>query len=127
MNGHPLVLGGGLEPSFFGSFGYQPGLLLGGSTELFLDSNVIWIGGIPTEFFFPPGTLFMTSFTLPTNGRSFKVPVEISFFITGVNFDTGQTIDVSGGASGSIFVFFAPNGCITQTPSYKLPSPAHWD
>jgi hypothetical protein len=107
VNGHPLVLLGGTDPSFLSSEGYAPGSALGGGGSLYLYSTVIWIGGVPVEFFFPPGSIFMTPFTLPANGAGFKVLVEISYFISGINYDTGQTIDLNGGAGGSISFYFS--------------------
>ena len=107
MNGHPLVLSGGTDPFFFSSEGYPPGSTLGGGGDLFLSSTVVWIGGVPTEFSFFPGTLFMSSLTLPTNGRYFRVLVQIGFSATGINFDTGETMDVGGGANGSISFYFS--------------------
>jgi hypothetical protein len=122
MNGHPLTLFGGITASFFSSDGYPAGSTLGGQTELFLYSTVVWIGGIPTEFFFPPGTLFMSTLTLPTDGSAFRVPVQIGFSATGINFDTGETIDVSGGASGSISFYFS-NGFYYPNAFEQAPEP----
>ncbi|MGC2197889.1 MAG: PEP-CTERM sorting domain-containing protein [Terriglobales bacterium] len=104
MNGHQLVLSGGTDPYFLSAFGYQPGSTLGGGA-LYLYSSAIWIDGIPTEFAFPgAGSISMYPLiTLPTDGRDFfRALVDISFSHTGINYDTGQTIDVGGGALGSI-------------------------
>jgi hypothetical protein len=103
INGHPVHLSGGTDPFFFGNFGYPPGLTLGGG-ELFLYDTVIWIGGIPTGFSFPgSGSIGISpTITMPTDGRDFlRVFVDINFFHTGINYDTGQTIDVSGGSGAS--------------------------
>ncbi len=107
MNGHPLLLSGGTNPFFLSSDGYQPGSLVGGEGTLYLYSTVIWVNGIATEFYFPPGSIFMTPFTLPTNDTGFKFPVQIGFFISGINYDTGRTIDLSGGGSGYIPFYFS--------------------
>jgi hypothetical protein len=123
MNGHALVLNGGLSPDFFSAFGYEPGAVLGGQTDLFLDSTIVWVDGAPMEFFFHPGILFMSSFTLPTNGKDFTVYVQIDFFDSGFNFDTGQTVDVSGGGAGNItFEFF--NGLYYPNDFVQAPEPA---
>jgi hypothetical protein len=103
MNGHPLVLSGGTD-FFFNTPGYQPGSTLDGG-GLYLYSSVIWIDGIPTEFFFPgAGSISMYPLiTMPTDGRDFfRAFVNISFSHTGFTFDRQQTIDVGGGAFGSI-------------------------
>lgn len=125
INGHPVHFSGGTDPFFLDAFGYPPGSTLGFG-ELFLDSTVIWVGGIPTEFFFPgAGSISMfPTFTLPTDGRDFfKVFVDINFFHTGVNFDTGQTIDVSGGAFGSISFSRDVNGFYVPDAFVQAPEP----
>ena len=111
MNGHPLVLGGGTSVSFFGNGGYAPGSGFGGGDTLFLDPAVVWIDGLPLEFLFPEtdSAIFISSFTLPTNGQGFTKFVEVSFSAIGINFDTGQTIQLGGGASGQISFDFEPN------------------
>jgi len=102
-----LRLGGGTDFLFFGDLGYPPGSPVGGGGGLFLSSTVVDIGGTPLEFFFTSGTIFMTSFTLPTNGRDVIIPEDISFSANGFNFDTGQTISVSGGDQGWVgYSFF---------------------
>src|SRR6266576_1818312 len=120
---HQLVLSGGTDPFFFSSDGYPAGSTLGGQGALFLDSAILWIGGIPSEFFFFPGTISMTSFTLPTNGSNFRVPVQISFFVTGFDFDTGETINLSGGASGSISFQFSDPGLYYGSAFVQAPEP----
>ena len=93
MNGHPLVLYGGTPSYFFGTDGYEPGSTFGGSTTLFLYSSTVWVDGMPMEFDFPAtdSYIFISSFTLPTNGKDFTRFVEISFDATGINFDAGHT------------------------------------
>ena len=120
-NGHPLVLSGGTDYFFFGNIGYPTGLRLGGDGALFLDSAVLWIEGTPMEFFFNPGTISMTSFTLPTDGRDFRVLVDITFFASGFNFDTGQTINVGGAREGRFRSPF-PMDSTTPTPSSRRPN-----
>jgi hypothetical protein len=122
-NGHPLVLSGGTDFFFFGDVGYPTGLRLGGDGALFLDSAVLWIEGTPMEFFFYPGTISMTSFTLPTDGRDFRALVNIGFSATGFNFDTGQTITVGGGGRGSIW-FYSSNGLYFPSSFVEAPEPA---
>jgi hypothetical protein len=90
---------------------------------LFLDSAVFVIDGTPLEFFFNPGTISMTSFTLPTDGRDFRALVDITFFASGFNFDTGQTINVGGGAHGSVSFSFS-NGLYFPNSFVEAPEPA---
>jgi hypothetical protein len=47
------------------------------------------VDGIPLEFFFKPGSIFMTTIHLPSNGRDFIAPVEISFDAEGINCVSG--------------------------------------
>ena len=65
----------------------------------------------------------MTSFTLPTDGRDFRALVDIAFFATGFNFDTGQTINVSGGSHGSVSFGFS-NGAYYANSFVEAPEPA---
>ena len=102
-----LRLGGGTDFLFFGDIGYPGGLTVGGGGGLFLNSTFVDIDGTPLEFFFSQGTISMTSFTLPTNGRDVIVPEDISFSASGFNFDTQQTISVSGGARGWVGTRFS--------------------
>jgi hypothetical protein len=127
MNGHQLRLLGGTPVDFFGGLGlmgYPPGWTLGGSTTLYLYSSTIWIDGVPMEFNFPSSSssLFMSSFSLPTDGRSVTVPVEISFSAIGINFGTRQTIDVSGGARGQVSVEYF-NGRYYLSSFVQAPEP----
>lgn len=64
----------------------------------------------------------MTTFTLPTDGRSFTVPVQISFFATGMNYGTGETVNVGGGASGHIS-FYSSNGLYYANNFVQAPEP----
>jgi hypothetical protein len=111
MNGHPLSLSGGTSYSFFGFAGYFPGSVFGGGDTLFLDPTVVWIDGVPMEFGFPQtdSSIFISSFTLPTNGTSFTKFVTVDFSATGINFDTGQTIGIGGVANGKIAFYFSPD------------------
>jgi len=122
-NGHRLILSGGTDYSFFGSGGYPTGSAFGGDGALFLDSAVFVIDGTPLEFFFNPGTISMTSFKLPADGRDFRALVDITFFATGFNFDTGQTINVGGGARGSVSFSFS-NGFYYANSFVEAPEPA---
>jgi PEP-CTERM motif len=129
MNGHPLSLFGGTDPSFLRADGYPAGMAVGGGGGLFLYSAVIWVDGSPLEFFFDSASIFMTSFTLPTNGRDFIVPVDISFEASGFNFDTEQRINLSGRDSGWIGFsysngFYYPGDFVQGPPPVTVPEPS---
>jgi hypothetical protein len=131
MNGHPLFLGGGTSYGFFNTGGYAPGSTFGGGATLFLSPTIVWIDGVPMEFGFPQTDSFigMSSFILPTDGKSFTMPVGIGFSAIGINFDTEQTIQVGGGASGKISFGFDPftglyyPGAFVQSPVAQVPEP----
>jgi hypothetical protein len=124
MNGHRLFLDGGTSYAFFGIGGYAPGSAFGGGDTLSLYPADVWINGAPMEFGFPDtmSLIFMSSITLPTNGTSFTVPWQIGFSATGVSFDTGQTIQVGGHASGELSFYYSSYtglyypGSFVQTP-----------
>jgi hypothetical protein len=103
-----IGIGGGTPYDFFNIDGYAPGSTLGGSTDVFLSSGFVQFGGNFHDLDFSgPGTLFLSSFTLPTNGKDFTAPVEVDFSAFATIADTGQPLDVSGGRSGKMtFHFF---------------------
>ena len=114
---------------FFGSQGYSPGAPFGGGDQLFLYSTTLSVGGEKLVFSLESATIFMTSFTLPTNGLSFfTVPVDVGFSAFGVNEATGQTVDLEGGASGSISFdlgadgLYYPNDFVQVSPP-TVPEP----
>jgi PEP-CTERM motif len=127
MNGHPLFLGGGTSYELFGQGGYAPGSVFGGGGTLYLDPADVWINGAPMTFGFPETMSFigMTSITLPTNGRDFfTVPWQINFSATGVSFDTGQTIQVSGSARGELsFYYISQTGLYYPDSFVQTPEP----
>lgn len=125
-NGHQLFLSGGTPYDFFGIGGYAPGSTFGGGTTLFLYPTTVWIDGVPLEFGFPQtdSTIFISSFTLPTNGMSFTMFVQVGFSALGINIDTGQTIQLGGGASGHISFYFDPNSGLYYPGSFvQAPEP----
>lgn len=124
MNGHQLFLGGGTPYDFFGDGGYAPGSVFGGGATLYLDPAEIWINGAPMEFGFPDDTSFIfgSSITLPTNGSDLTVPWQIGFSAIGVNFGTGQTVQVGGQGIGKLTLYYDSvtnlyyPGSFVQTP-----------
>jgi len=125
MNGHPLDLEGGTSYTFFGLGGYAPGSTFGGEDTLFINCcTTVWVNNVPMDFGFPASmsVIFMSSLTLPANGKSFTVPWQIGFSATGVSFDNGQTIQVGGHASGTLSFYYIPEtglyypGAFAQTP-----------
>jgi hypothetical protein len=121
--GGVLISGfGGTPADFFNTLGYAPGSTLGGSTDIFFSNGFITFGGNSSEVDFSVGTLFLSSFTLPTNGRDFAAQVSIGYSASGTILNTGEPLDVGGGASGQIkfhfvdgFYYADPLG-FTQAP-----------
>jgi hypothetical protein len=89
---------------------YLPGSTLGGSTDIFFSSGFATIGGVTYDVTFDVGSLFMSTIVLPTNGRDYNAPVDISFSVGGTLVDPFQTpIGVSGGESGYIDFTYSAN------------------
>jgi hypothetical protein len=127
MNGHPLFLDGGTSYEFFGDGGYAPGAAFGGGDTLYLYPADVWIDGAPMEFGFPEtmSFIFGSSITLPTNDRNFTVPWQIGFSATGVSFDTGQTIQLTGHESGTLsFYYDSVTGLYYPGSFVQTPEPA---
>lgn len=130
MNGHPFFLSGGTNPGFFGPGGYDPGSVFGGQTELFLYSTTVWLNGGPVDLNFPcctsqSSTLFMTSFTLPTNGQDFSMFVQIGFSAAGINWELPQPVYLEGSAQGWIdFRFFEGRYYPSNFAPVVVPEPA---
>lgn len=55
--------------------------------------------------------------------RFFRAFTDIGFGATGINFDTGQTIGVGGGAFGSISFFRGLDGLYYASPFEQVPEP----
>jgi len=106
--GVTIAIGGGVAYDFFNDQAYAPGSTLGGSTDVFVSGGVLRVGGNSYELSpLSLGTLFLSSITLPTNGRDFTVPVGVDFSVSMVNLSTNEPVDVSGGAFGKMtFHFF---------------------
>jgi PEP-CTERM motif len=107
-NGVTIGIAGGVPYDFFNIDGYAPGSTLGGSADVFFSEAFIQIGSNSYDLDFNgPGTLFLSGFTLPTNGKDFTAHVELEFSASATIPDLGQTLDVSGGRAGKMtFHFF---------------------
>lgn len=103
---------GGIPFDVFNAFGYAPGSNLGGTTDVFFDNGSIVIGGISHDLAFQngPGTLFISSFTLPTNGSGFSTLVTLTFSAVATTVDSDQPVFIFGSATGTAtFSFFDEN------------------
>ncbi|SRR6266568_1156556 len=110
--GNDVGIDGGVPFSFFNNQGYAPGSTFGGPVDVFFSDGFIKIG--PTTYdldFNSPGTLFISTFTLPTNGKFFPIQAFASFSVLATIFVNGQPvqINVSGAAPGVMTFGFDPS------------------
>jgi len=120
-----ISISGGTPFSFFNDEGYAPGSVLGGSTDVFFsDDNSVTINGTQHELDFNgPGSLFMSSITLPTNGKSFTAKVGLEFSVSGTVADTGQVLNISGAQVGKITFTFG-DGVYSPSAFTPVPEPS---
>jgi len=120
-----IAIGGGTPYSFFNVGGYAPGSVLGGSSDVFFsDSGIVTINGTQHELDLNgTGTLFMSSITLPTNGKSFTAEVGLDFMASGTVADTGQQLGISGAQVGKITFTFG-NGAYFASAFTTVPEPS---
>lgn len=121
VNGTTINLSGGLPFSFFNDQGFTPGSVFGGTTSAFLSGGTIQIGNNTFDLGFNgPGTLFVSSFTFPTNGSSFSIQVQAVFSVQAYYFDAnGQLhqITISGSAHGAMTFNFDPTSGLYFAPA----------
>jgi hypothetical protein len=97
-----IEIHGGIPFDVFNAFGYAPGSNLGGTTDVFFDNGYLVIGGISHDLAFnETGTLFISSFTLPTNGADFSTLVTLTFSVVATTVDTFQSVNIFGSATGT--------------------------
>jgi hypothetical protein len=120
-----IAIGGGTPYSFFNVEGYAPGSVLGGSADVFFsDFNSVTINGTQHELDFNgPGSLFVSSITLPTNGKSFTAKVGLDFSASGIVADTGQLLNISGAQVGKITFTFV-DGAYFANAFTPVPEPS---
>jgi len=107
-----IIMGGigGTPLGFFDSIpGYSPGDYFGGDVPIFFSGGAATIGGTTYDVFWS-GELFVSTFTFPTNGKDFRVPVFVGFSANGEIHDTGELISAGGGADGYISFFVGIDG-----------------
>ena len=94
-------LQGGTPFGFFSTQGFAPGSGFGGTTSVFFSSGTLQLGNNVYDLGFNgPGTLFISSFTLPTNGQGFSIQASATFSASGYYFVDGQQKPVTLGGSG---------------------------
>ena len=105
--------GGGTPYSSFNDQGYAPGSTFGGDLGVFLNNgnNFAKIGDTSysdDNVLYSGGSLFLSSFTLPTNGKDFTVQVTADFSAFATIIATGQGFGVSGSGIGTMTFLFSP-------------------
>jgi hypothetical protein len=134
LNGVAISIGGGTPYDFFNTGAYTPGSVLGGPVAVFFDDfSTVTINGTQYELDFNgPGTLFVSTITLPTNGQNFTAKVTLNFTAPGIYFTPAgveKMLNINGTESGEIpFAFF--NGAyyageFTGSPNV-VPEPSTW-
>jgi hypothetical protein len=107
-----IIMGGlgGTPLGFFDSSpGYRPGDPFGGDVPIFFSGGAATIGGTTYDVFWSGG-VFVSTFTFPTNGKDFRVPVTVGFSANGTILDTGELISAGGAANGYISFFVGIDG-----------------
>ena len=103
LRGPGFVLGGegGVPYDFYNvEHNYLPGSVFGGETDTFFSSGFL---ETKTQFYtvnWDPGTLTVSDFTFPPNGKPFTVAVVLSITASGIVADTGMPISASGSERG---------------------------
>ena len=109
QQGFSVFLFGTVPESFYSISLIAPGSTLGGTSEVFVDGGLIKINGVSYENLgHDIGTLFISSFTFPTNGKDFTVPVSASFSVDELIVGVGN-IHLNGTASGKVTFKFNSN------------------
>jgi hypothetical protein len=111
-NGFRYEVFGGTPTGFLSAeTGITPGTTIGGTggIDVFFGGGTATIHGVSSDlnFFNGPGTLFISAFTLPTNGKDFAINTIASFSVVATLPD-GQTINIGGSAPGRMKFTFSP-------------------
>jgi len=125
---------GGTPFFFFNDQGYAPGAVIGGTTDVFFDDAFLTVNGVSysiDNLGIGVGTLFVSSFTLPTNGQDFSTLAQASFSGSLTILATGQTFNIGGSGSGimsftflpSTGLYFANSVLFTGTAPPVIPEP----
>ena len=110
QQGISVFLVGTVPESFYSGSLIAPGSTLGGASEVFVDGGLIKINGVSYDNLGGDiGTLFISSFTFPTNGKDFTIPIQASFSVDEEIVGTGGHIHINGTASGKVTFKFISN------------------
>jgi len=127
--GYLLIGEGGVPYDFFNfEHNYLPGSVFGGETDTFFSSGFLQT---KTQFYtvnWEPGTLTVSDFTFPPNGKPFTVGVVLSFTASGIVADTGLPISASGSQRGHMsFAYDRDAGAYYAVGGFtSTPEPGTW-
>ena len=123
--GATILIEGGTSFFFFGTDPYAPGTMMGGQADIFFAYGSIQSGGISHDLAFNSGTgtLFLSTFTLPTNGKDFTVRVRLDFSMSATVADTGQPLNVTGGSLGTLTFHFIDGSYYADSGGFSQLTP----
>lgn len=110
QQGISVFLVGTVPESFYSTSLIAPGSTLGGASNVFVDGGLIKINGVSYDNLgLDIGSLFISSFTFPTNGNDFTVPIQASFSVDEEIVGTGINIRINETVSGKVTFHFISN------------------
>jgi hypothetical protein len=122
--GYSISGDGGIPFDAFNDFppGYAPGSTFGIAAPIFFADGFACLGPNCSDVGFTDGSVFVSPFTLPTNGKSFRAFVDVGFSASGIFLSTGDNIFASGDAVGYIDFFYF-NGGYYPSGFTEVPEP----
>jgi len=113
---------GGTPYGFFNDQGYAPGSIFNGATGVFFSSGSVQFGDNTYDLSGGDGSLFLDSFTFPTNGQNFSILVQAGFSGSAYYWDNNagqyQTINMGGSAPGTMtFTWYPSAGLYFANPA----------
>jgi hypothetical protein len=120
--GFEALIAGGTDADFLGNSGFAPGTTIGGPSDVFFNiGNTIIVNGVSQDIFSysGPGQLFVSTFTLPTNGKDFSIALTATFSVTAILLD-GTTFNFNVGAPGTITFHLDPTSGLYSASSMKF-------
>lgn len=79
------------------------------------------MGPVSSDLALTSGTLFVSSITLPTNGKDFKAFVNVNFDASGTLLVNGDSFNAGGSANGYRVSYF--NGAYYPSGFTEVPEP----
>ncbi len=120
--GFVVGFGGGTPYFFFNNQGFAPGSTFDGGSPVFFSSGSVQFGDNTYDLSGGDGSLFLDSFTFPTNGQNFSIRVQAGFSGSAYYWDANagqyQTISMGGSAPGTMtFTWYPSAGLYFANPA----------